>query len=133
MLSFMRWTVHSLNAREGTTTLEVFLDGLSDADAAEEAEALLEMLEKHGRNLRPPISKSLSDGLFEARGTTGVRLFFVFAPGSRIIVLDGYLKKRQSMPPRIMARIRKLQKDVERALHKEEEQKHEKQIEQQVA
>ena len=80
----MRWTVHSLNTTRGTT-LEEFLDGLSD-DAVAEAEALVEMLEEHGNKLRLPISKPLGDGLFEARGlTTGVRLFFVFAPGHRIV------------------------------------------------
>ena len=115
----MRWAVHSLNTSRGTT-LDEFLDGLSD-DAAAEAEALVEMLEKHGNKLRPPISKPLRNGLFEARGlTTGVRLFFVFVPGHRMIVLDGYVKKRTSIPAKVMARIRKLQKDAERAVHSEE-------------
>ena len=116
----MRWTVHSLNIRkEARTTLDVFLGGLS-TDATEEAEALLEMLERHGNNLRLPISKALRNGLFEARGlTAGVRLFFVFAPGHRIIVLDGYVKKRTSIPATIMARIRKLQEEAKRALRNE--------------
>ena len=48
--------------------------------------------------------------------TTGVRLFFVFAPGHRIVVLDGYVKKRTSIPARIMARIRRLQANTEKAL-----------------
>ena len=116
----MRWTVGSLITGKGTrTTLDVLLDGLSD-DAAEEAQALVETLEKHGNNLRMPISKSLRNGLFEARGlTTGIRLFFVFAPGHRIIVLDGYVKKRTRIPATIMARIRKLQEETERALRNE--------------
>ena len=116
----MRWTVGSLITGKGTrTTLDVLLDGLSD-DAAEEAQALVETLEKHGNNLRMPISKSLKNGLFEARGlTTGIRLFFVFAPGHRIIVLDGYVKKRTRIPATIMARIRKLQEETERALRNE--------------
>ena len=72
--------------------------------------------------LRLPISKPLGDGLFEARGlTTGVRLFFVFAPGHRIVVLDGYVKKRTSIPARIMARIRRLQANTEKALRNEED------------
>ena len=116
----MRWTVGSLITGKGTrTTLDVLLDGLSD-DVAEEAQALVETLEKHGNNLRMPISKSLRNGLFEARGlTTGIRLFFVFAPGHRIIVLDGYVKKRTRIPATIMARIRKLQEETERALRNE--------------
>ena len=115
----MPWAVHSLNTRGGTT-LEEFLDGLSD-DSAAEAEALVEMLEQHGNKLRLPISKPLGNGLFEARGlTTGVRLFFVFAPGNRIVVLDGYVKKRTSIPARVMARVRRLQANAERALRNEQ-------------
>ena len=116
----MKWAVHSLDTPRGTTTLEEFLDGQSD-DIAAEAEALAEMLEQHGNTLRPPITKPLGNGLFEARGlTTGVRLFFVFAPGHRIVVLDGYVKKRTSIPARIMARIRRLQADTEKALRNED-------------
>lgn len=115
----MRWTVRSLSLTKGTT-LEAFLDGLSD-DTEAEAEALLDALEKHGNNLRSPISKSLGNGLFEARGlTTGVRLFFVFAPGRQIIVLDGYVKKRTSIPAKTMERIRRLQRDAELALQRQE-------------
>lgn len=80
-----------------------------------------EMLQEHGNNLRSPISKPLGHGLFEARGlTTGVRLFFVFAPRHRIVVLDGYVKKRTGIPARVMARLRRLQADAEEALRKEE-------------
>ena len=112
----MHWTVHSLNTAKGTR-LDAFLDGLSDDDAAAEAEALVEMLEEHGNNLRRPTCAPLGHGLFEARGlTTGVRLFFVYAPGHRIIVLDGYIKKRTRIPTSTLAQIRKLQKDAEKAL-----------------
>ena len=112
----MHWTVHSLNTAKGTR-LGVFLEGLTDDNAAAEAEALVEMLEEHGNKLRRPISAPLGDGLFEARGlTSGVRLFFVYAPGHRIIVLDGYVKKRKKIPTGTMTRIRKLQKDAEKAL-----------------
>ena len=117
----MRWTVHALKTSRGTTLTE-FLDGLS-GDAAAETEALVEMLEEHGNQLRLPISKPLGAGLFEARGlTTKVRLFFVFAPGRRIVVLDGYVKKRATIPAPVMVRLRKLQNDVEKELHNEKEQ-----------
>ena len=112
----MPWTVHSLNTAKGTR-LGVFIKGLTDDNAAADAEALVETLEAHGNTLQRPISAPLGDGLFEARGlTSGVRLFFVYAPGHRIIVLDGYVKKRKKIPPSTMARIRKLQKDAEKAL-----------------
>ena len=118
----MRWVVQSLNTAKGTT-LEVFLDGLSE-DAEAEAEALLEMLEEHGNDLRAPTSKALGDGLFEARSlTTGVRLFYMFAPGRRIIVLDGYLKKRTSIPTATMTRVKRLQRKTNRALEEEKQKK----------
>lgn len=113
----MPWTVHSLNTAKGTR-LGVFLESLTDDNAAAEAEALVEMLEEHGNTLRRPLSAPLGDGLFEARGlTSGVRLFFVYAPGHRIIVLDGCVKKRKKIPTSTMTRIRRLQKDAEKALN----------------
>lgn len=112
----MPWAVHSLSTARGTR-LDAFLDDLSDPNAAEEAEALLEALAKYGNELKRPTSVPLGDGLFEARGpTTGVRLFFMYAPGHRIIVLDGFVKKRQKIPTSVMTRIRKLQKNAEKSL-----------------
>lgn len=115
----MGWVVHSVKTSRGTT-LEEFLGGLPE-DSAAEAEALIELLEKYGNQLRSPISKALGRGLFEARGlTTGVRLFFIFAPGRRVIVLGGYVKKRTSIPAGVMARIRKCQNDIDKELHNEQ-------------
>ena len=59
-----------------------------------------------------PRSKSLGNGLFEARGKQ-VRLFYVFRPGFRIVFLDGMLKKRGDIPDRVMRRLRKMQGEVE--------------------
>ena len=112
----MRWEIHSLNTARGTTLAD-FLDSLSDDDATAEAGTLLDMLATHGNDLRSPFSAPLGKGLFEARGlTSGVRLFYVYAPGCRIIVLDGYVKKRKKIPTSTMARIRKLQKNAEESL-----------------
>ena len=111
----MGWTIHSLTTSAGTR-LERFLDGLSNQAAADEAEALVEMLAEHGNTLRPPLSKGLGNGLFEARGlTTGVRLYYVLASRRRIIILDGYIKKRTSIPPATLKLIRRLQRQAEKA------------------
>ena len=50
-------------------------------------------------------------------------MFFVFWPDRRIIVLGGYVKKRTKIPATVMAQIRKLQKDADRALHVETTEK----------
>ncbi len=118
----MGWTVVSLTTATGTR-LEAFIDGLSE-DAAAEAEALVEALAEHGNALRQPLSKALGNGLFEARGvTTGVRLFYIFARARRIVVLDGYLKKRTSIPAATMKQIRKLQRQAQHALEKTERER----------
>ena len=40
--------------------------------------------------------------------------------GIGIVVLEGYVKKRTSIPARIMARIRRLQANAEKALRNEQ-------------
>jgi hypothetical protein len=63
--------------------------------------------------LREPISKALGDGLFELRGrTSGIRIFYAFKPGRVIVLLDGLIKKRGDIPPRELARLRRLRKET---------------------
>jgi hypothetical protein len=58
-----------------------------------------------------PHSKALGKGLFELRGQQ-VRLFYVFRPGRRIVLLDGLVKKRGDIPPDAVARLRGLGAEV---------------------
>jgi hypothetical protein len=60
-----------------------------------------------------PHSKPLGKGLFELRDVpSGVRIFYVTAPGRRLILLDGIVKKRQGIPARTLDRLRRFQADV---------------------
>jgi len=77
----------------------------------DEAIALIELLEKWGNRLRPPRSKPIGDGLFELRGDQ-VRIFYVFRFGRRIVLLDGMVKKRDKIPPRVLERVRGYQREV---------------------
>jgi len=64
--------------------------------------------------LRPPRSESLGGGLFELRAhPRPVRIFYVFQPGRRIIVLDGMVKKKDRIPADVLKRMRGYQRDVE--------------------
>ena len=120
----MSWTVHSLTTATGTSNLEVFLEGLKDDDASDEAHNLIEALAEHGSTLRKPLSEAMGDGLFEARGlSSGVRLYYIFAGDRRIIVLDGYVKKRTSVPTSVMRRMRRLQKQADKAIEGEKRPK----------
>ena len=51
--------------------------------------------------------------MFELRGKE-VRIFYVFRPGQKIILLDGELKKRKDIPRKTLARVRGYQTNVER-------------------
>jgi len=86
--------------------------GQLDGPLAEEAVALLAYVRVRGQALREPRSKSLGDGLFELRGRHGVRLFYTFRSGHRIVVLDGIVKKRQDIPVNVLARVRAYQQTV---------------------
>jgi hypothetical protein len=110
------WTVSYYQTRTGVVPTRIFLEALS-GPALVEAVALLKLLPL-GTALREPRSKALGDGLFELRGrSAGVRIFYIFRPGRRVVALDGYLKKRQDIPPAVLARMRALKRD-----HEEREQ-----------
>jgi hypothetical protein len=105
--SATKWNIeHHGNA------LAKFLAGLRDEQNLFEAAALIEYLQTSGNELREPRSKSLGNGLFELRGKQ-VRIFYVFRPGNRIVLLDGMLKKRTDIPVRMVRRLRRLRGEVQ--------------------
>ena len=76
--------------------------------------ALLELLEARGNTLRPPRSDSLGGGLFELRAhPRPVRIFYIFQPGRRVVVLDGIVKKQDRIAGDVLRRVRGYQRDAE--------------------
>jgi hypothetical protein len=61
----------------------------------------VKLLEEQGNQLRRPHSGMLGDGLFELRGEQ-VRIFYVFFPGRVAMLLDGEIKKRPDVSPKIL-------------------------------
>lgn len=62
----------------------------------------IELLEANGNNLREPYSKHLDDGIFELRAKVGSdisRVLYFFICGKKIILTNGFIKKRQKTPP----------------------------------
>jgi hypothetical protein len=102
------WTIDEYRMPTGERPVVAFLQGLTGRPKTE-AGALIRLLAKRGNALRLPHSKALGRGLFELRGHQ-VRLFYVFRPGRRISLLDGMLKKRDEIPPAVLARMREIQK-----------------------
>jgi len=107
------WKVERLVLDTGESPVQAFLEGLTGEDRID-ALALLKLLAQSGNALRMPHSKALSEGLFELRGRQ-VRIFYVFRPGHRIILLDGMVKKRGDIPPAVIKRVRRYQRDFEEA------------------
>lgn len=109
------WIAEWYTTAEGERPFKAFLDDLErDGENRADALALLELLEVRGNALRPPRSESLGDGLFELRAhPRPVRIFYIFRPGRRIIVLDGIVKKSGKIPGDVLKRVRGYQRDVE--------------------
>jgi phage-related protein len=92
-------------------SIQKLLIGFSDSRDYSDAVALLEMLTAHGNQIATTRSKALGDGLFELRGKQ-VRIFYIFRPGRRIVVLEGMVKKRTKIPSDVVDRMRKLAREV---------------------
>jgi hypothetical protein len=96
---------------EHRTRVRDFIRALKDDRAFKEARALIDLLAVRGNQLSPPRSKPLGGGLFEMRGRQ-VRIFYTFRPGRRIVLLDAMVKKRDDIPPEVLARVRGLNNQV---------------------
>ena len=86
---------------EGKEPVSDFLDSL-DGKMAAKLIGLMEILEEKGTELRMPYSEHLDDGIFELRcklGSIITRALYFFYSGERVIVTNGFVKKRQKTPP----------------------------------
>jgi hypothetical protein len=102
-----RWAVDDYTTASGESPVRACLSGLQDRDKVE-AFALIQLLSERGNTLRLPHSRSLGEGLNELRGKQ-VRIFYVFRPQKRIVLLDGMVKKRDDIPAAVLKRLRQLQ------------------------
>jgi len=61
----------------------------------------VELMEKHGIDLRSPHSEPMGEGLFELRpkGPEGIgRVFFCTLAGNTMVILHSFVKKTQKTP-----------------------------------
>jgi hypothetical protein len=99
-----RWIIDVFRTEQGEALVQAFIASLTGRDR-DEAFALVRLLEEQGNELRRPQSGILGEGLFELRGKQ-VRIFYMFLPGRRAILLDGEIKKRHDIPPKTLKRVR---------------------------
>ena len=104
------WTLEEYAAPNGEKPVLRFILGLEGRNKTETA-ALLQLLRERGNALRPPHSKALGRGLFELRGHE-VRIFYMYRPEHRIMLLDGVVKKQDEIPGEVLARVRMMQRAV---------------------
>lgn len=75
-----------------------FINGLTAADQVK-ITTLIRRLADEGNRLKRPHAAPLGGSLFELRTPSGVRVFYTFRPGQRIVLLGGIVKKRDDVPP----------------------------------
>jgi phage-related protein len=106
------WTLEFYTNSTGGKPAQTFLEGLAGQNR-KVAMALIELLEKWGNQLGEPKSALVKDKLFELRHPPNpVRIFYVFRPGRRVMLLDGMIKKRNKIPGDVLARVQGYQRQV---------------------
>ena len=99
----------------GNSEVKAFIEGLRPNLKRKTFQELM-LLEERGNLVREPYSKCLHDGLFELRvdcGTDGVRVFYFFFEGRKILVTNGFVKKTQKTPRYQMRKAFRMKKDWE--------------------
>jgi len=79
---------------------------------------LVQLMERHGADLRMPHSRAMGQGIFELRckGQEGIgRAFYCTMVSRQIVVLHSFIKKTQETPDRELAVARKRLKEVRNA------------------
>jgi hypothetical protein len=105
------WTIQEYRTADGGCPVMDFSTTLTGKHR-EDAMALLGRLRQAGNQLRPPTSKLLETNLLELRGHQ-VRIFYMFLPGRRIVLLDGMIKKQDKISSEVMKRVRRYQQEVD--------------------
>jgi phage-related protein len=105
------WSIEQYVLPSGERPFERFVRSLSGITKVRAAS--LPSVLADGNSFQLPQSRALGRGLFELRDHCGVRIFYVFRPGHRVMILGGYLKKRQDIPQRVLRTMRNYQADVE--------------------
>jgi len=99
----------------GEKPVKNFLDKL-DIKMRVKALGSIEILAEFGNKLREPYSKAVGDGLFELRikfASDITRIFYFFVMDSKIILINGFVKKIQKTPPSELALAKKYKADYE--------------------
>ena len=110
----MDFTVEFYETEAGLCPVREFLEELRTRDPDDFVAVLAGLAKLRNRQYhRPPLSKSLGDGLFELRhvGKLNTRVLWFFARQRRIIAVHGIRNKGQSIPARDLNTARERMRD----------------------
>ena len=116
----MEWQVEYYKQESGNIPVLEFLLTLSPKVRAKTFSEI-ELLKKHGNNLREPYVKSLKgykyNGIYELRtkfASDITRIFYFTWSNNTFVLLNGFTKKSENIPPRELDRALLYKKDYER-------------------
>jgi phage-related protein len=96
----MEFTIEFYVTGDGRSPVQEFLDALARSDPGDFVVVLAGLAKLRNRAYhRPPLSKSIGEGLFELRhvGELNTRLLYFFMSGRRIVVVHGIRNKGQTI------------------------------------
>lgn len=110
----MEFTIEFYENVGGQCPVREFLDELKRSDPGDHAAVLRGLAKLRDRQYhREPLSKALSDGLFELRhvGKLNTRVLWFFVKGRRIIAVHGIRNKGQAIAARDLDTARERMRD----------------------
>lgn len=99
----------------GKAPVEIFLDGLNVKMRNKALDSLL-LLEEFGNDLREPYSKPVGNGIFELRikfSNDISRIFYFFFTDNKIVLTNGFIKKKRKTPKAEIELAQKYKADYE--------------------
>lgn len=116
----MNWDVEFYQKENGDVPVMEFLLSLS-AKMRAKAYSEIELLEKHGLDLREPYVKPIKGekykGIFELRikfASDISRIFYFTYSNNTFVLLSGFIKKTDQTPPRELDRAKQYKNDYEK-------------------
>ncbi|MDL2293956.1 type II toxin-antitoxin system RelE/ParE family toxin [Ruminococcaceae bacterium OttesenSCG-928-D13] len=110
------WYVDYYEKENGDVPVIEFLKGLTDKMQAKALRAI-DLLEEKGTTLKEPYVKSVEGPIWELRikFASDITRIFYFAPcGNKFILLHGFVKKTDKIPPRVKALAKSYYEDYQR-------------------
>jgi phage-related protein len=91
--------------QNGRCPLEEYIEDLPSEREIAYIEAFIDKLIQSEGKLPPPHAKKVSGKIWELRPPLGNRIFYFTTAGQEIILLDGFTKKRDRIPPKVLKKI----------------------------